>query len=133
VSEISRLALEVAAKDAAWPVLPIVMADLETGEIVYASKFAADIFGYTPDELVGNTLEMLVPEELQASHAQWRQDASVPRTRLMGVGRHVKGRRKDGTLFPVIITLTAMTAMGRSVGIAFVTDLTGVSLGGQPP
>jgi PAS domain S-box-containing protein len=124
-NSINRLAYEVAAKDAAWPVLPIVMADMESGEIVVVNKFVADVFGYEADDLYGQPIEMLVPDALRDSHAQWRRDATVPKARLMGVGRQIMGRRKDGTLFPVHVGLTAMECMGRNIGIAFVIDLTG--------
>lgn len=127
MSEMQRLMFEVEAKDMAWPVLPILLADMETGEIVYVSKFCADIFGYGKTELLHQPLELLVPEPLRDAHARWRKDASVPKARLMGVGRQIKGRKKDGTLFPVHVGLTAMVALGRPIGIAFVVDLTGIT------
>lgn len=127
MSEISKLGYEIAAKDAAWPVLPIIMADMQTGEILHVSKFAANIFGYEAEELVGQVIEVLVMDELKLPHAHWRKDASVPKTRLMGVGRQIYGKRKDGSTLPVHIGLTAMQALGRQVGIAFVIDLTGIS------
>lgn len=126
MSEVANIAYEIAAKDAAWPVLPVVIADMKTGEIYYVSKFAADVFGYTPEELTGQPVEVLVPESLRFAHAAWRQDATVPKTRLMGVGRQIRGVRKDGTTFPAHVGLTATTALGRLVGVAFVIDLTGV-------
>src|SRR5437016_11481022 len=108
-SALDHLALEITAKDAAWPVLPIIMADMQTGEILYASVFAAGIFGYEAAELLGQPVETLIPEDVRDAHARWRQDTTVPKTRLMGVGRKIYGRKKDGTLFPVHIGLTAMT------------------------
>jgi PAS domain S-box-containing protein len=123
---LARIAYELAAKDAAWPKLPILMADLQTGEIVYCSPFAAHVFGYEPAELLGGSVEELVMPELREAHARWRQDASVPKTRLMGVGRHIIGRRKDGTPIPVHIGLTAARVTGRDIGVAFVIDLTGI-------
>lgn len=126
MSEINRLAYEVAAKDSVWPVLPIIMADTETGEILYVSRFAAAIFGYETTELMGKPIESLVPDDVKTAHAVWRQDVSVPRTRLMGAGRQLFGRRKDGALFPVHIGLTEMTVSDRSIGVAFVIDLTGI-------
>ena len=129
MSALTALTYEITAKDSAWPLLPIIMADTLTGEIVYASKFAADLFGYAPEELLGRPIEGLVPEALRDMHSRWRQEASVPKTRLMGVGRQITGRRKDGTLFPVHVGLTEMKALGRSIGVAFVIDLTGITLG----
>lgn len=126
-SNLDKIMYEVAAKDVAWPVLPIIMADMESGEIVYISKYAADIFGYDVEELAKKPIEILIPEDIRDAHSRWRKDATVPKTRLMGVGRQIRGRKKDGTLFPVHVGLTAMTALGRQIGIAFVIDLTGVA------
>lgn len=126
MGEIARVAYEMAAKDAAWKVLPIIIADTDTGEILYCSQFAADTFGYTVDELLGQTIETLIPEDVRISHSRWRQDASVPKTRLMGVGRQIHGKRKDDSIFPVHIGLTSTKALDRTIGIAFVIDLTGI-------
>lgn len=124
---LTTLAFELAARDASWPVLPIVLADFRTGEIIYVSKFAADIFDYEPERLLGQAIEMLVPEEIRLTHARWRQDAQTPRTRLMGVGRALRGKRRDGSLFPVLITLTSARVLDRDIGVAFVVDLTGIA------
>lgn len=126
MGELNRMAYEIAAKDIAWPVLPVIMADSKTGEILYCSKYAANIFGYDDGELLGKRIEVLIPESVRSAHEKWRQDASVPRTRLMGVGRQILGRRKDGSVFPVHIGLTSMEVHERSIGIAFIIDLTGI-------
>lgn len=126
MKDVERLIYQMAAKDAAWPVLPIVMADVVTGEIVYCSRFAAATFGYDFEELEGQLVEVLAPDEVRTPHTAWRQDVFVPNTRLMGVGRQVRGKRKDGSLFPVHVGLTAMEVQGRRIGIAFVIDLSSV-------
>lgn len=125
-NHLRRVAYELAAKEAAWPVLPIIMARLCDGEIVYLTKPAADTFGYTVEELLGKPVEILLPENVRTPHAEWRQDVSVPKTRLMGAGRQVQGRRKNGELFPAHVGLTQVTVLEESIGIAFVVDLTGV-------
>ena len=125
---LKQLAIDTAARDAAWPVMPVVAADMLSGEILCCTTFAAGIFGYTPDELIGKPVEILLPEDLRASHALWRKDASVPKTRLMGVGRQIRGRRKDGSFIPVHVGLTATKIMDLMVGVAFVIDLTGIVL-----
>ena len=126
MSEIERLAYEIGGKDAAWPVLPVILADTNTGEIVYVSRYAADTFGYAVTELLGQPVEVLLPEALRTAHARWRADVELPKTRLMGVGRQVYGRKKDGTTFPAHVGLTGAVVAGRKIGIAFVIDLTGV-------
>lgn len=126
MNEISRIAFETAARDAAWLVLPVILADCGTGEIVSLTKYAADIFGYEVHELMHKPIELLIPGDVQDAHARWRQDANVPKTRLMGVGRQIRGMRKNGTTFPAHVGLTTITALDRLIGIAFVIDLTGV-------
>lgn len=124
MSEINRLVYEVAAKDAVWPLLPIVMANLDSGEIVFVSKPAADLFNYEVDDLLGKPLEVLVPPNVATTHENWRKDASVPKIRTMGSGRQVYGRRKDGNLFPAHVSLMEAPAIGKRIGVAIVVDLT---------
>lgn len=131
MSEINRIAYEISAKDAAWPVLPIIMADTQTGEIVYVSQFAAATFGYEVEELVGKPIEVLIPEKIRDAHTRWRRDVNTPNTRLMGVGRQIQGRRKSGRTFPCHVGLTSMKVLGKTIGIAFVIDLTGVAPSGE--
>lgn len=126
MGELLRLAYETAAKDAAWSILPILMADMETGDIVYVSQSVADIFGYHYEELIGKKVEILVPEDLRDAHSRWRKDTAVPKTRLMGVGRALWGVKKDGATFPVHIGLTAVHVHEHMIGIAFIIDLTGI-------
>lgn len=116
-------------KDVVWPKLPVIVADAETGEIVFVHEFAASLFGYTVEELTGKKIEMVVPIPLQEPHSVWRRDVLTPRMRLMGLGRQVYGLRKDGSIFPVIVLLTSEEIEGRVYGVALVVDLTGILLG----
>jgi two-component system sensor kinase FixL len=125
--ELSKLALVTVAKERAWAVLPVVMADMDSGEILFVSPPACQTFGYAAeDELLGRPIEALVPDDVSPAHATWRKDSPTPRTRMMGAGRRVRGKRKDGSLFDAHVSLTGMEEMGRKVGIAIVTDLSGV-------
>jgi PAS domain S-box-containing protein len=95
------------------------------GRIVFANLAAERMFGYTRSELAGLPVEALVPESLRTGHAHLREDyAHQPRTRPMGVGLDLKAQRKDGTQFPVTISLSPnRTESGLSV-IAVVRDTT---------
>jgi two-component system, cell cycle sensor histidine kinase and response regulator CckA len=95
------------------------------GRIVLANPRVVEIFGYTVQELLGAEIELLLPESKRAAHGRQRQDYfSRPRTRPMGIGLDLTGRRKDGTEFPVEVSLsTVETAEGR-FAIAFVSDIT---------
>ncbi len=74
-------------------------------------------FGYSRDELVGQAVEMLVPEELRVNHGARRGDYMVrPHPSPMAFGKEVAGRRKDGSLFPADVMLSLIdTAEGRAV------------------
>jgi PAS domain S-box-containing protein len=64
------------------------------------------MFGYTSEELVGQPVEMLVPEQQRGTHVGHRTSyVNHPRARAMGVGTELHGRRKDGTTFPLEISL----------------------------
>jgi PAS domain S-box-containing protein len=129
LTNFSRLAYAALTRDVVWPLLPVVVAAAETGEIVYASQSLADIFGYDAVGLVGRPVEDLIPGALRAPHAAWRQDAGkTPRTRLMGAGRPLHGLRADGTVFPCHVGLNITEIAGVLVGTALVIDLTSAAL-----
>ncbi len=76
------------------------------GAIALANHALARLFGYTPDELVGQSIELLVPDRDRLSHAAHRDGFSkAPERRTIGAGRDLYGRRKDGSLVPVEIGL----------------------------
>ena len=86
----------------------IVIVD-RTGAIVFANRQAHDMFGYGAGELVGRPVEILVPAAVRTTHVGHRAHYhGNPRTRPMGVGMDLAGQRKDGTLFPVEISLSPM-------------------------
>jgi PAS domain S-box-containing protein len=89
----------------------------EDGAIVLVNAETERVFGYARDELFGQRVETLLPERFRARHIGHRAEYLVdPRTRLMGAGLDLAGRRKDGTEFPVDIALSAIeTDEGRLV------------------
>lgn len=95
------------------------------GTIVLVNSQTESVFGYSRDELVGSGMEMLLPDAVRARSASHRKaDPGSPRTRRMGVGLDLRGRRADGSEFPVDVSLSASdTDQGRLV-TAFVRDLT---------
>ena len=77
------------------------------GRIVLLNLVTEKMFGYTREELLGKPVEILVPEALRGGHAQHRADYwDHPVTRPMGSGLSLRGRRKDGSSFPVEISLS---------------------------
>ncbi|MDQ8203065.1 PAS domain S-box protein [Pelagicoccus sp. SDUM812003] len=94
------------------------------GKMVQANTQLQLIFGYAESELVGRSVEMLVPEQVRSGHQGLRENYHAhPQTRAMGPERQLEGRRKDGSLFPVEVGLNPFeTPEGRFV-IASVLDV----------
>lgn len=83
------------------------------------------LFGYTRMELRGQSIEMLLPERFRAAHARHRFGYfGRPQVRPMGANLDLYGRRKDGTEFPVDISLSPMESDGSQLVIAAVRDIT---------
>jgi two-component system cell cycle sensor histidine kinase/response regulator CckA len=94
------------------------------GRIVLANRRAEEIFGYTGEELLGAHIEMLLPESKRATHGQDRENFfSRPRTRPMGIGMDLAGRRKDGSEVPVEVSLSYVEIDEGVFAIAFVSDI----------
>ena len=95
------------------------------GEIVLSNSFLQKQFGYTEAEIRGQRIELLLPSRFRDQHVQHVKDYSAhPKNRPMGIGMDLYAIRKDGTEFPVEVSLgTYETAQGR-YHTAFVTDIT---------
>ncbi len=117
----SPLALEgflEAAPDA------IVVVD-RSGRIGIINQLAERLFGYSRQELLGMQIEELVPQRFRQQHVGHRDDYfREPRTRPMGQGRELSGRRKDGSEFPVEISLSPLKTETGTVVISIIRDST---------
>ncbi|WP_153798373.1 sensor histidine kinase [Foetidibacter luteolus] len=95
------------------------------GIIVNANSYAEQQFGYTVQELQGKTVDMLVPYRFQHGHHRQRDVYyQHPAPRRMGEGRDLFAQRKDGTEFPVEISLSNYELQGQMFVIAFIIDIT---------
>jgi len=95
------------------------------GRIVSVNSQTEALFGYPRSELEGEALEALLPERFRAAHVPDRERyATSPRTRPMGAGLALYGRRKDGTEFPVDISLSPLLFDGALHVLGAVRDIT---------
>ena len=96
----------------------------QQGVIIQVNSQTEAMFGYTRDELIGQTVEMLVPERKRAQHHQHREGFhSRPKIRRMGSGLDLYGRRRDGSEFPVEISLSPVTTGNGSIVLSVIRDI----------
>lgn len=95
------------------------------GLVRLANARVTDLFGYRPPELLGQPVEILLPEALRECHQRHRSTyMAAPRTRTMGIGTQLSARRRDGSEFPVEISLSPIVVGGHQLVIAVVRDIT---------
>ena len=96
----------------------------ETGEIVLVNAHMEELFGYGREELIGQSVEILVPEGFARHHPQHRAKFfAAPTVRPMGEGRQLFARRKDGSEFPVEIGLSPIETSEGVLVLAGVADI----------
>jgi len=95
------------------------------GRVAGINAQAELLFGYPREELIGQQVEVLVPEQARAVHPDQRAKYFAnPRPRPMGAGRELAGRRRDGSTFPAEISLSAIGTDSGILAVAAVRDVT---------
>ncbi len=95
------------------------------GRIVYVNARTTELTGYRPEELLGRSMDVLVPEGDRPSHAADRATyLADPEPRPMGTGRDLSIRRSDGVEVPVEIGLSSFESDGQTYVVAVVADIT---------
>lgn len=95
------------------------------GRIALVNTQAEAMFGYDRNELIGQPVEVLMPEHVRRTHIRHRGEyVAAPRTRPMGTGLDLAGRRKDGTEFPVEISLSPMETDEGMLITSIIRDVT---------
>jgi len=94
-------------------------------EIILVNPAASRMFGYEEEELIGKPVETLLPRKYRAGHVQLRNEFyHHPSNRRMGAGRDLNGQRRDGTVFPVEVSLSSYRQENNQYAIAFIVDIT---------
>ncbi len=97
----------------------------EDGSILRVNQATQLIFGYKVDELIGQPVEVLIPNRATDQHIQNRFEfIDKPTLRSMGLGLELFGKRKDGSEFPIEVTLSPMEWQGGMLIICVIRDIT---------
>lgn len=130
VSQLERRDLELRRAEARFRGLleaapdAIVIADAD-GRIALVNAQAEALFGYRREEMTGQSIDLLLPERLRGGHVEHRRRYQRdPRTRPMGAGFDLLARRKDGSEFPVEISLSPLKTDEGALIISIVRDVT---------
>ncbi len=95
------------------------------GRIVLVNLQTEQLFGYAREELLGQLVEILVPERFRERHPSYREAfLSMPSVRAMGAGRELFGRRKDGSEFPIEIGLNPIETGDETLVLSAIVDIT---------
>ncbi|MGH8263327.1 MAG: PAS domain S-box protein, partial [Steroidobacteraceae bacterium] len=97
----------------------------EAGNVLFVNSQVSALFGYTAAELARQPIESLIPARFHQAHLGHRRDYSASvRVRPMGIGRDLFARRKDGTEFPVEVSLSPIRDGDSTLVAAAIRDVT---------
>jgi two-component system, sensor histidine kinase and response regulator len=102
----------------------ILVVDPVSGQIIRSNRQATALFGYDGEELLGQSVEILLPERFRSRHPRLRSAyLAHPHARPLGTGIELFGRRKDGSEFPVDITLGTLETGEGVLALSIVRDI----------
>ena len=102
----------------------VVLAD-SAGDMLMVNPACQRLFGYDASELIGNNVRMLMPPPYHAEHDGYlARYHSTGERRIIGIGREVQGQRKDGTIFPMDLSVGEALQNGEKVFVGVIHDLT---------
>lgn len=99
----------------------------EFGNVRVYNRACETLFGYGPEEVVGKNVKMLMPEPYRAEHdAYIERYKNTGEKRIIGIGREVVGRRKDGSTFPMYLSVGEGNVAGERIFVGIVHDVSDV-------
>lgn len=97
----------------------------QNGLVSSINKSAMKIFGYTPAEVIGQNVMMLMPEPYSGTHDDYLHNyITSGHAKIIGIGREVAGQRKDGETFPMNLAISEISHNGQRMFIGMVRDIT---------
>lgn len=94
------------------------------GTVLSYNQAAQNIFGYTADEVIGQNVKILMPEPFHSEHDGYLQNyMQTGKAKIIGIGREVEGKRKDGEIFPLFLAVTKIQSKEMPVFVGVVRDL----------
>jgi PAS domain S-box-containing protein len=97
----------------------------EFGQMILVNENAENTFGYDRGELVGQLIEMLIPERYRGKHPSLRASYNeAPKVRTMKSGFVLYGRHKDGSEFPIEVGLSPVNIDGLAMVLTFIVNIT---------
>ena len=95
------------------------------GIVEMVNTSAADLFNYNPDEIIGKNIKMLMPQPYKDAHDEYIDHYNKTKeARIIGIGREVKGRKKNGDIFPLRLAVSEVILNDRIIFTGIVHDLT---------
>ena len=130
ITELKRAQDDIAAREAhlrsILDTVPEAMVVIDAkGSITSFSAAAMQLFGYHPEEVIGQDVRMLMPEPYRSEHGSYiGRYLSTGEARIIGYGRVVKGLTKDGAIFPMELAVGEALSRGQRIFTGFIRDLT---------
>jgi len=95
------------------------------GSIQIINPACERLFGYTPEEIVGHNVNVLMPSPYREQHDEYlRHYRQTGERRIIGIGREVMGQRKDGSTFPMYLSVGQAKVEGKDIYVGIIRDLT---------
>ncbi|WP_018237658.1 PAS domain-containing sensor histidine kinase [Ensifer sp. BR816] len=130
ISNLRRAQADLAAREAhlrsILDTVPEAMVVIDEGGAISSFSAAAErLFGYAESEVLGLNVKILMPSPHREAHDQYLENyLRTGERRIIGIGRVVTGHRKDGTTFPMELSVGEATSEGRRIFTGFIRDLT---------